>query len=77
MEINLLLVCANAFLAVMLLLSALAFLMRILITLFPEKPPAHAPEPAHSVSAPLAAAIQSAVHSVLPGARVTRIDHQP
>lgn len=65
-EPNLMLVCLNAFSAVMVLLSLLALAMRLLITLFPEKKTA-SDTSVHS-------AINLAVQQVLPGARVTRIE---
>jgi hypothetical protein len=66
-EHNLLWICLNAFLAVMGLLSLLALFLRLLITLFAEKPAAKS-DPA------IASAIASSVNSAWPGARVTRIE---
>ncbi|HMP89637.1 MAG TPA: hypothetical protein PJ991_05525 [Kiritimatiellia bacterium] len=65
-ETNLLLVCLNAFIAVLILLSFFAGIMRLLITLFPEKKTA-------SDNA-IASAIDAAVREMLPGARVVRVE---
>lgn len=64
---NLLLICLNAFAAVLGLLWVLAIALRGLIELFPEKP-------APQTDAAVAVAIVSAVNSLVPGARVTRIE---
>lgn len=63
---NLLLVCLNAFIAVMALLTVLAGAIRGLIELFPERLP--------KTDTVVAVAIVSAVHAITPGARVTRIE---
>ena len=63
---NLLLVCLNAFIAVMALLTVLAGAIRGLIELFPERSP--------KTDTVVAVAIASAVHAMTPGARVTRIE---
>ncbi len=63
---SLLLICLNAFVAVLGLLSLLSLGMRLLITLFPERVP--------KTDAVVASTIQAAVASVSPGARVTRIE---
>jgi len=65
-EPNLMMVCLNAFMAVMVLLSLLAFTMRLLIMLFPEKKTAS--------DTTVTSAINLAVQQVIPGARVTRIE---
>lgn len=65
-DINLYIICFNAFVAVLALLSILALAMRVLIVLFPA---------ARSGSDPaLVAAISGAAASVMPGARVTRME---
>ena len=64
---NLLLICLNAFVAVLGLLWVLAIALRGLIELFPEKP-------APQTDAAVAVAIISAANSLVPGARVTRIE---
>lgn len=56
----------SAFTAVLVLLGALALVIRLLTSLFPGAPP--------SADAAVVAAIQSAVHQSLPGHRVTRIE---
>lgn len=80
---NLFLICFNAFIAVMVLLSLLAGALRGLIELFPERAPQIEPtlpvgrvSPTdHRVADPvIAVAIASAVHTAAPGARVTRIE---
>ncbi len=68
-DVNLLLTCLNAFIAVLVLLSALAVGMRILTTVFPVKVET-------DDSAIIAAAITSAVTSFAPGARVSKITEE-
>lgn len=63
---NLLLICLNAFIAVLGLLTVLAGAIRGLIELFPERPP--------KTDTVVAVAIAAAVNAVSPGARVTRIE---
>lgn len=65
-EPNLLLICLNAFLAVMILLSTLAGGMRFLMWLFPGTK--HEPDSA------TAAAIAAVVATLLPGHSVSRIE---
>ncbi len=65
-EPNLLLICLNAFVAVMLLLSTLAGGMRFFMWLFPGHK--HQPDSA------TAAAIAAAVSVLLPGHQVSRIE---
>lgn len=65
-EANLFVICLNAFIAVFILLTLLAACMRLLTTLFP---------PPHATSgAAMTVAISGAVTTLLPGARVTRIE---
>ena len=64
---NLLLICLNAFVAVLGLLWVLAIALRGLIELFPEKPQPQA-------DAAITVAIASAVNCLVPGARVTHIE---
>ena len=63
---NLLLVCLNAFVAVLGLLAVLAGAIRGLIELFPERPP--------KTDTVVAVAIAAAVNTIAPGACVTRIE---
>ena len=63
---NLLLICLNAFIAVLGLLTVLAGAIRGLIALFPERPP--------MTDTVVAVAIAVTVNAVTPGARVTRIE---
>lgn len=65
-ETALWIICLNAFVAVLILLSVLALAMRLLTTLFPA--------PRVSTDAALTVGITSAVTALLPGARVTRIE---
>ena len=65
-EHNLLYICLNAFVAVMVLLSLLTLLLRLLITLFPER--------AVRQDSAITSAIQTAVSNLYPGARVTRME---
>ncbi|MCU0725571.1 MAG: hypothetical protein MUE73_07270 [Planctomycetes bacterium] len=62
-------VCGLAFLVVFGLLAFFALAIRLVMEAFPERP--SGPDPAR------AAAIAAAVASVLPGARVTRIEEMP
>ena len=80
---NLFLICFNAFIAVMALLSLLAGALRGLIELFPERvqqadrvlQTGRAPQTDPLVADPVVAvAIASAVNAIAPGARVTRIE---
>ena len=64
---NLLLICLNAFVAVLGLLWVLAIALRGLIELFPEEAPP-------KTDTAVAVAIASAANAILPGARVTHIE---
>lgn len=64
---NLLLICLNAFVAVLGLLWVMAIALRGLIELFPEKPQSPA-------DAAITVAIASTVNCLVPGARVTHIE---
>jgi hypothetical protein len=64
---NLLLICLNAFAAVLGLLWVLAIALRGLIELFPERP-------RPQTDAAVAVAIAAAANAIVPGARVTRIE---
>ena len=68
MEPNLLAVCSLAFLVVFLLLSILALAQQWITNVFPERIAA--------VDAVVVAAISTAVASVYPGARVSRIEEE-
>ena len=65
-EVNLLLVCLNAFVAVLILLSVLAGIMRLLIVVFPEQKSAS--------DEAVASAIRLAVEQFMPGAGVAKIE---
>jgi hypothetical protein len=65
---SLLVVCATAFIAVIVLLTVLAAAIRLVTRLFPP--------PRTVVDAALAAAIAGAVATAIPGARVTRIEEE-
>jgi len=65
-EPNLLMICLNAFAAVLVLLSVLAGVIRLLITVFPEKE--------KTSEAVIASAINIAVQKVTAGATVSRIE---
>lgn len=67
-ETNLLTVCGTAFSAVFILLIALAAIIRLITTVFPARRGAD--------DAVLAAAISTAIATVYPGARVTRIEEE-
>jgi hypothetical protein len=68
LAIGLIGVCGLAFLVVFALLEFFALAIKLVMVLFPEK----AEEGGHA----LAAAISAAVATVLPGARVTRIEEE-
>lgn len=65
---DLLMVCVSAFSAVFVLLGLLAFAMRGLIALFPEK--------TASSDAALVAALTSVVSAVFPGFKVTKVEEE-
>lgn len=67
---DLLLVCFTAFMAVFVLLGALALVMRGMISLFPAVPIPDAP----SSDPAMVAAITAAATSAFPGATVTKIE---
>jgi len=63
---DLVFVCISAFLAVFVLLSVLAAVMRLILVFFPEKE--------SSTDAVVVAAVTSAVSSVYPGTRITKLE---
>jgi hypothetical protein len=67
-SLELLFVCLSALLAVFVLLTILAIIMRILIALFPEK--------LAKSDAALLAAVTTAAASIYPGMRVTRVEEE-
>jgi Na+-transporting methylmalonyl-CoA/oxaloacetate decarboxylase gamma subunit len=67
-EQNLVAVCGIAFAAVFTLLSLLAVVMQLITVVFPERK--------SIVDPPVVAAISSTVASLVPGARVTRIEEK-
>jgi hypothetical protein len=64
-EPDLLVICTAAFTAVFLLLSLLALMMRLLITLFPEE---------QGIDAAMLAAVSAVTSSAFPGMHVTNIE---
>ena len=70
MDPNLLVICLNAFAAVLGLLWVLAIALRGLIEVFPEP----APPKAGQIDTAVTVAIATAANAILPGARVTRIE---
>ena len=69
MTTNLVSVCALAFASVFILLSFLALAMHVITVVFPER---------QRFSDPVVvAAISTAVATLLPGARVTKIEEEP
>ncbi len=64
---DLLMVCVSAFLAVFLMLSALAGVMRVLIAVFPERT-------SISTDAAILAAVTAAVSAAYPGAKISTIE---
>ncbi len=63
---DLVFICISAFLAVFVLLSVLAVVMRIILVLFPEKE--------SGTDAVVVAAITSTVSAIYPGTRITKIE---
>ena len=61
-------VCGLALLVVFALLAFLALVMRLITEFFPEREAA--------LDSAVAAAVAAAVHSVYPGARVTKIEEE-
>ena len=68
---QLLLVCLSSLLAVFVLLTLLAFVMRILVAVFPETL-----EKLAKSDAALLAAVSATVTSMYPGSRVTRVEEE-
>ncbi len=66
---DLLVICTAAFTAVFLLLTVLAVMMRVLITVFPAE--------LEGIDAATVAAVTAAATSAFPGMRVTNIEEQP
>jgi hypothetical protein len=66
---DLIVICAAAFTAVFLLLSLLAVLMRVLITVYPER--------ATGIDPAVVAAVTAAATSAFPGMKVTNIEERP
>lgn len=67
-EPDLLVVCGTAFTAVFVLLGLLAAVMRLLITIYPER--------TDDVDAAMLAAVSSAVASAYPGTTITKIEEE-
>ena len=65
-EQNMLFVCVFAFVAVFVVLSLLAAIMRLLMMVYPEKSP--------GPDATMASAITQAAERAFPGTRVTKIE---
>ncbi|MCP4568885.1 MAG: hypothetical protein GY841_15020 [FCB group bacterium] len=63
---ELLVICASAFLAVFVLLSVLALVMRVIIFIFPDK--------GHGVDVAMVAAINTAAQAIYPGTKVTKVE---
>ncbi|MBU1319073.1 MAG: hypothetical protein KKH67_07745 [candidate division Zixibacteria bacterium] len=67
MELSeLVVVCISAFAAVFVLLSILAFVMRLILVVFPERE--------SGGDATMIAAVASALSTVYPGTRITKIE---
>lgn len=65
-EPDLLVICAAAFVAVFLLLSLLAVVMRVLTAVYPEKPT--------GIDGATLAAVSAAVSAAYPGMRITNVE---
>jgi len=68
---QLLFICLSSLLAVFVLLTLLAFVMRILVAVFPETL-----EKLAKSDAALLAAVSATVTSMYPGSRVTRVEEE-
>jgi hypothetical protein len=62
------LICGIAFLVVFLILAILAIIMRIILIIFPEKRP--------GVDAAMIVAVTTAVQSLFPGTKISKIEGQ-
>ncbi len=67
-SIELLLICGVAFLMVFIILALLAFSMRIIILVFPEKKV--------KIDAAMIAAVTAAVQTLMPGTKVTKVEEE-
>lgn len=65
---ELLIICVSAFVAVFILLTLLAVIMRLIIVAFPEK------VMAQDTDAAMIAAVSAALTAIYPGTRVTKIE---
>jgi hypothetical protein len=65
-SIDLLMICASAFVGVFLLLSLLAIVMRLIMVVFPQR--------AKATDAAVLAAVAAAVSAGYPGTRITNIE---
>jgi hypothetical protein len=65
---DLLMICTSAFVAVFVLLTLLAFAMRGLIAVFPEKTVGSDPA--------MLAAVSSVVAAVFPGSKITKVEEE-
>ena len=63
---DLLMICSSAFAAVFLILFVLAVVMRLIITIFPEKET--------GTDAAVIAAINTTYHTIYPGTKITKIE---
>lgn len=63
---NLVMICASAFAAVFLLLAFLSLVMRIIITVFPQK--------SSQGDAAMLAAVAATVSAIYPGTKITRVE---
>ncbi len=61
-------ICAVAFLMVFIILALLAFSMRIIILIFPEKKA--------KLDAAMIAAVTTAVQTIMPGTKVTKVEEE-
>jgi hypothetical protein len=65
---NLLVICTSAFVAVFLLLTFLAVVMRLLMAVYPQTVDAGGPDPA------ILAAVTAAATYAFPGTKVTKVE---
>ncbi len=65
---DLLMICISAFVAVFVLLTVLAILMRLIIVFFPQKK--------NIADAAVLAAVTTVMHNLYPGTKITRVEEK-
>ena len=67
-ESNVIFVCLSAFIAVFVLLSFIAAIIRVILAVFPEK--------TSSADAALLAAVSTTYQSIYPGTQITKLEEE-